>query len=62
MRIEVGASFATIIAICALQKGWTSISWSLLGLSRETMCLTKVSCPESRVAAANSFFLLVQLV
>ena len=52
--IEVGASFATNAAICALREGCTSPSW--LGLSREATWTTKVSCPGSRAAAANSFF------
>ena len=54
--IEMGASFATNIAIFAWQKGWTLPSWVLLGLSREVMWITKVLCARSKAATANSFF------
>ena len=35
VEIEIETFFATNVAICALQEGWTLPSWGLLGLSRE---------------------------
>ena len=54
--IEVGALFATNAAIYTLQERWISLSWILLGLSREVMWTTKISYPGSRAVATNSFF------
>ena len=56
VRIEVRALFATNIAICTLQKGWTSPFWVLLGHLRAAMWTTKISCSGSRAVATNSFF------
>ena len=46
--------FAINAAIYALQEGWTSLFW--LELSKEATWTTKISCPGSRAAAADSFF------
>ena len=50
----MGASFAINAAIYTLQEGW--ILSSMLEILKEAMYSIKVSCPESKAAAANSFF------
>ena len=59
VKIEVHASFATNIAICAIYKWYTLSVRSLLELSKEVIYIIKVLYFKLNAIATNSFFLII---